>query len=373
MQWKTVVAAGLASVLVAGVAEAQVKEFKYSSWTPPPAPNNRFGSIPYFEAIEKELKGTKDEITFKNFMGAQLFNAFTTLAGVRDGVVDAGVTVPVYNAGELKAHVTLGELQAPTRDGYAVAAASTETLLLNCPECAEDYKRNKSFSLGVYSSAPYRMMCNFDVKSMDDLKGKKTAEGNPMFARFSATLSMGRIQMGPADYLQALQRGTADCVFGPEDWLNAFSLKDAVKTVISDVELGMVPAVSIMTINLSSWAKLSEKQREVFIKHYPDAIMRTVHGYYTDATRGANDAKAKGVKFVSIGDNFKKAWEDFRAKDPEAVIAGAKKRGVGSAEQIVKANLDAIKKWEGIVGKTGRDPAKLAAEMRKEIYAKVKF
>jgi TRAP-type C4-dicarboxylate transport system substrate-binding protein len=370
---KRALLAAAATLLIATSATAQVKEFRYSSWTPPPAPNNRFGSIPYFQAIEKELKGTKDEITFKNYMGAQLFNAFTTLAGVRDGVVDAGVTVPVYNAGELKAHVTLAELQAPTRDGYSVAMASTETMLLNCPDCLADYKKNNSFSLGVYSSAPYFMMCNFDVKSIDDLKGKKSAEGNPMFARFSARLGMARIQMGPADYLQALQRGTADCVYGPKDWLNAFSLKDVVKTVINDTTLGTVPAVSIMTVNINSWSKLSAKQKEVFLKHYPDAVMRTTHGYYTDAERGERDARAKGVKFVDLGAAFKKAWEEFRAGDPATVIEGAKKRGVANAEAIVKANLENLKKWEKIVDEVGPDPVKLTEELRKRVYAKAKF
>ena len=365
-------AAGSAALAVSP-ATAQLKEFRYSSWTPPPAPNNRFGSIPYFEAIEKELKGSPDEVAFKNFMGAQLFNAFTTLAGVRDGAVDAGVTVPVYNAGELKAHAMIGQLQAPTSNGYAVAAASTETLLLECPECVADYAKNNTFSMGVYSSAPYHLMCNFEINSLADLKGKKSAEGNPMFARFSAVLGMSRIQMGPADYLQALQRGTADCVYGPADWLNAFSLKDAVKTMVEDVTLGTVPAVSIMTVNKATWGKMSDKQRAVFLKHYPDAVMRTTHGYYTDAERGKKDALGKGVKFVKLGPDFARAWEDFRKKDPDVVIADAEKNGVANAKKIAGAFIENIRKWEKVVDETGPDPAKLTDELKKRVYSKAKF
>lgn len=369
----TVALAAGSAALSVSPATAQLKEFRYSSWTPPPAPNNRFGSIPYFEAVEKELKGSPDEIAFKNFMGAQLFNAFTTLAGVRDGAVDAGVTVPVYNAGELKAHAMIGQLQAPTSNGYAVAAASTETLLLGCPDCIADYAKNKTFSMGVYSSAPYHLMCNFEVKSMADLKGKKSAEGNPMFARFSAVVGMSRIQMGPADYLQALQRGTADCVYGPADWLNAFSLKDAVKSVVEDVTHGTVPAVSIMTVNKASWDKLSDKQRAAFVKHYPDAVMRTTHGYYTDAERGKKDALAKGVKFVKLGPDFAKAWEDFRKKDPDIVAADAEKSGVANAKKIAGAFIENIRKWEKIVDETGPDPVKLTEELKKRVYSKAKF
>lgn len=371
------VAAALTTTAVmtlwASPATAQLKEFRYSSWTPPPAPNNRFGTVPMFEAIEKELKGTPDELTIRNFMGGQLFNARTTLAGIRDGAVDAGVTVPVYNPGELKAHVTTGGLQQPTRDGYSAAAASSETLMMGCPECVEDYAKNNALTLGVYASAPYYLQCNFDVKSVNDFKGRKSAEGNPMFARFAAKLGMSGVQMGPADYLQALQRGTAECIFGPLDWLNAYSLKDVVKTVIMDEPLGVVPAVSMMTVNRNSWAKLSEGQRNAFLKHMPDAIMRVVHGYYVDEKRGVDDAKGKGVQFVKLGAEYSKMWNDFKVADIDVVIADAKKRGVSNPEQLVKTSIDNLRKWEKIVDGIGQDPNKVADEMRKNIFSKVKF
>ncbi len=362
-----------AMTLWASPATAQLKEFRYSSWTPPPAPNNRFGTVPMFEAIEKELKGTPDEIVFRNFMGGQLFNARTTLAGIRDGAVDAGVTVPVYNPGELKAHVTTGGLQQPTRDGYSAAAASSETLMMGCPECIEDYAKNNSITLGVYASAPYYPQCNFEVKSLADFKGRKSAEGNAMFARFAAKLGMSGVQMGPADYLQALQRGTAECIFGPLDWLNAYSLKDVVKTVIMDAPLGVVPAVSMMTVNKNSWAKLSEGQRKAILKHMPDAIMRVVHGYYVDEKRGVDAAKEKGVQFVKLGADYEKVWNDFKVSDIDVVIEDAKKRGVSNPDQLVKTSVANLRKWEKIVDEIGRDPNKVADEMRARIFDKVKF
>lgn len=52
---------------------------------------------------------------------------------------------------------------------------------------------------------------------------------------------------------------------------------------------------------------------------------------------------------------------------------GARKRGVKTADEIVKANLDNLKKWEKIVDEVGRDPQKVADEMRKHVFDKVKF
>ncbi len=373
MSTKTAIAAALAAALVSFAATTSAKEFKYSSWTPPPAPNNRFGTVPMFQIIEKETKGSKNELTFKNFMGGQLFNAFTTLAGIRDGAVDGGITVPVFNAGELKAHVTFADMQALTRDGYSAAAAGTETLLLNCPECVADYAKFNALSLGVYASAPYYLTCAAEIKTMDDLKGKKSAEGNPMFARWSAELGMSRIQLPPSEYLQALQRGTVDCIFGPLDWLNAFSLKDVAKTVALDVHHGVFPAVSIMTVNKKSWTGLSADQRKIILKNMPSTIMRVVHGYYEDEKRGQDDAAAKGTKFIKLGPEYVKRWEAYKAKELTNAIEAAKKRGSTSAEKIAKANAASLKKWEAIVDKLGRDPQKLAAELEKQVYTKAKF
>jgi TRAP-type C4-dicarboxylate transport system substrate-binding protein len=269
--------------------------------------------------------------------------------------------------------MTLGDMQALLRDGYSAAAANTETLLLDCPQCLADYNKNNAIILGVYSTSPYYMQCAFDVKSMDDLKGKKSAAGSPVFARFAAVLGMTRLQLPPSELLQALQRGTTDCIYGPKDWLFAFSLKDAVKTVIEDITLGTVPAVSMLTINKNSWAKLSPRQREAFLKQMPDAIMRVTHGYYSDEKRGEDEARAKGAKFVKIGPAFAKAWTDFAATEEKTVLEGAKKRGVADAEKLVKTHIANIDKWKGIVDKIGPDPVKLSAELRSRIFDKVKF
>jgi hypothetical protein len=68
-----------------------------------------------------------------------------------------------------------------------------------------------------------------------------------------------------------------------------------------------------------------------------------------------------------------KAWEEFKAGDITTVLEGARKRGVKSADDIVKANLDNLKKWEKIVDEIGQDTKKVADEMRTRIFEKVKF
>jgi TRAP-type C4-dicarboxylate transport system substrate-binding protein len=362
---------GLAAAMVVSVtATASAVTLKYSSWTPPPAPNNHYGTIPLFKQLEQDTNGT---LKFQNFMGAQLFNAFTTLPGISEGAVDAGVTVPVFNAAELKAHTTMGELQALTRDGWSGAGAGTELVLMDCKECIDDYAKMNAISLGVYGGAGYFMQCNDDLTQASDLKGKKLGDGSAVFARFAKQIGMSRIQMGPGDYLQALQRGTVDCIVGPLEWQKGYSLADATKTVIQDVQLGVFATVSLVTFNKNSWDKLSTEHKKAIVNRMPEAIARTVNGYYVNEKEGIALAKKKHVKFVNFGSEFQKMWDDFAKSEPKSIAEAAKGRGAKTADEIVDMSIKALKKWEGIVDKEGQNEAAFAKSLKDHVYDKVKL
>lgn len=340
----TSVVTGLGLLLTALPVAAQ--QFTYSSWTPPPAPNNRLGTVPMFETITEEMAGSQDAITFNNYMGGQLFSAFTTLPALRDGVVDGGIIVPSYNAAELRTHTALGELQALAAEGYAAAAAGTETLLRNCPDCLSEYAGQNVYPLGVYATAPYHLMCNFEVTSMADLQGRRGAEGNPMFNRWAAALGMSRQSLPPNEFQQALQRGSVDCVFAPKDWLVAYSLADVVTSIVNDTSHGVFPAVVMMAVNQNSWDnKLSDAQRDAMTRELPGALMNVVRGYYDDEARGEAAALEQGAVLVDLGDEYANAWTTFQEGERAQVIAAAQARGA-DAEAAVDANIALLAEWE---------------------------
>jgi len=371
------IASGLASALIAMAGDAGAVEWKYSSWTPPMAPNNRAGTVPLFDLITKETKGTPNEMTFKNFMGAQLFNSHTTLAGIRDGAVDAGVIVPQYTAAELKTQTMLGETQPFNRDGWSAAGASNDVLLLSCPECVEDYAKNNALTLGVYAGSPFVLQCAFEPKSMAELRGRKAAGGNPSLSRWASSHGMSTLQMGPADMLQALQRRTADCIFGPKEWLFGYGLKDAVKQVVESQTFGTYAQVALMTVNKNFWTKLTPAQRGIVVKHMPATIARVVNTYLSNDVRGEKEGKERGVKFVKWGADWANAWQAFLTKEPTNIREAAEKRDVKNAEKLIQAQIAAYKKWEGIIDKAGgmanMTEIKFANLLQEHVYSKAKF
>lgn len=363
----------LCAALALGAGPAVAAEFNYSSWTPPPAPNNRLGTVPMFERITEQLAGTEDALTFNNFMGAQLFNSGTTLAGIRDGAVDGGVIVPAYNAAELKTHMTLGETQALINDGYAGAAAATETLLLNCPSCLEEYAEQNVLPMGTYASTPYYLMCNFEVTSLADLQGRRSAEGNPMFNRWAAKLGMSRQSLAPPEMQQALQRGTADCVFAPKDWLVAYSLADVVRSIVDDVPHGAFSAVVMMAMNKDTWEGMTENQREAFRREVPVALMDVTDGYYVDEVRGMEAAAANNIKLVELGEEYARIWAEFQEEEQAEIVAAANARGATTGEEILAANIALLDEWEGIVEELNRDPAAIAERLYERVFTQLPF
>jgi TRAP-type C4-dicarboxylate transport system substrate-binding protein len=211
------------------------------------------------------------------------------------------------------------------------------------------------------------------MNKASDLKGKKLGDGSAVFARFAKKVGMSRIQMGIGDYLQAMQRGTVDCVVGPKEWLFALSLADVTKTIVNDVELGIFATVSLMTVNTNSWAKLSTEHKKAIVDRMPEAIARTVNGYYENEKKGEETARKKNVKFVNFGPEFQKMWDEFAASEPAAIAEAAKGRGAKTADEIVDMSIKALKKWEGIIDDVGSNEAGLAKALREHVYSQVKL
>lgn len=362
--------ATLAFMLSAPPVAAQSTSWKYTSWTAPNSPNNRLGTLPLFENLTKKTNGS---FKVDNFMGGQLFNNRTTLQGVSEGVADAGVIVPAFNAVELKHNAVITDAPALFTDGWAATGAANEALFFGCPECAEDLKKLKVVSLGVYSPGQNYMQCADELKALEDLSGKKLAGVSSMTARWAEVLGQARQQIGPGDLLPALQRRQVDCTMSPLEFLFALSLKDVVRTVI-DRPFGAFPAVHLMLVNQASWGNLSAEHKKALLDEMPDAIARVVAGYNDDEARARKEAMEKGTKFIKLP-AIEEPFAKFVESERKVLVELAKARGVSEETtlRIIDEHLRLTEKWSKLMDKVGRTKEGFAKALRDEVYSKVKF
>jgi TRAP-type C4-dicarboxylate transport system substrate-binding protein len=364
---KTWMMAGIAASLLVG-GSAVAKEWKINSWQPPRSIEGRM-----LEDLAKDLaKATNGSLTAKVFAGGQLFGAGAALSGIRDGAVDAGWIVPTLHAPELKHTIVIQNLLPYTHHPYAAAAAAVETIMVNCPECKDDWTKQNTVYTGGHGATSWNVMCTGQVTTLDDLKGKKIRVTGQSATRLVRALGMVAVNMTPPEMAPALQGGQIDCVVGYKAWLVDYGMLDSVKTVI-DFPLGTYAGLGLLVTNKKSFDAMSAAERKALFDLMPKYIARGVTNYFEQDKSAEDAAKAKGVKFIKAPADFVAAVEKYRASDLPNIANDLKSLGVADPDKLIKNHLAVLEKWVKLVEGTKGDMKAYEALIQKEIYAKVKF
>ncbi|MGI9380878.1 MAG: C4-dicarboxylate TRAP transporter substrate-binding protein [Methyloligellaceae bacterium] len=365
---RTLLLSAALAITATGSSTVGAAEYIYGSWNGPKNAVIKDGVVPYLQAVEKETGGS---LKWKVIAGGQLFGGRAALAGIRDKVADAGgPIIPAFNRKELRAVNVVYDLVNASTSPVVMAGATAETLLLDCPQCTADFAKNNTHFLANYSTTRFNVMCREPVKTVADLKGRKM---RVVGALSRLIKSVGGVPIGgpPTKAVQALQKGSMDCIVGPISWLQSFGLWDITKHVL-DAELALQPTPSSFVVNRNSWKAMSAAERKAHVTHAPMLVANTViKGYMTEDSDVRAAAKKRGIVITRAGAGMEKALSAHKEKELTVVPTSAKDQGVKDPNAIVKAHLENVAKWEKIYAKTGDDPAKFAQALWDEVYSKI--
>lgn len=324
--------------------------------------------IPYFEAVRRDSNGT---LNFKIMPGSQVVNLRSALAGVRDGLVDAGFIIPPFVRKELIHNNIIWDTQFLGSDPIAAAGAAAETILLHCASCRRDYKNYNALYLGGYAGDPQSLMCRTPVKTVADVAGKKI-RGAGASNRWAKAMGGVPIGMAPTEMISALERGAIDCVLGPSAWIMSFGLKDITKHVV-DFPMGTPRAIAAVVVNRDTWRRFTGNQRRAMVRNMPNLIARgTIDGFIRQAKRNRELAKTHGVTYYKGGQDFADLMARFVKKETTVIPAILKKQGARKTKQILALFRRSLKKWQRISReRIAGDPDAFAAALKTEIYGKL--
>jgi len=359
--------AAVVAASVLAVTTAHSKELIYGSWVSPKHPVMS-GSLPHlFKGVEKDTGGA---IKWKMVAGGQLMNGRGTLAGIRDGIADAGMPIPSYTPTDLPATNSVFSTLVFGEDIVAAGGATTEMLMLRCPECLAEIRKNKAVVLGSYSASPFKLMCRNPVRSLAELKGKKVrSSGGGVYLMRAAGATP--VAMSPAKATTALQRGTIDCVLGAPSWLRSYGYQDVAKHILN-YPLGMVGPVLSMYLNRASWNALTTDQKKAHLKYAPRVVAHSVITAYKLRDEAIiASAKKIGVTLHPAGAEFKALVEKRAVAQRAQNIKNATKFGVKNAERIASDFEITLKKWAKLSKEIGSDTVKYEAILKREIYDKL--
>lgn len=350
-------------------AAAQSRPLSYSNYLPPTHATNRYALEPMFKAVEQETGGSL-KITLHP--GGSMVGGKGTISAIRDGMVDGGFIVTVYHQNEIPLNTALTDLAFMVENPLVAMGAVNETVLLNCADCLQEYRKYKTVYMGAYATTPYLMMCKKPVQSLADLKGLKMRAAGTVWGRWATKLGGVPVNIPNSEAYEAIERGQLDCMIGSLAWLQTLSLWDLTKNVI-DLPMGAYLGGAFIAFNDESWKKVKESDRAVFIRHIPTALARLAIGYVKDDHDVVAQARQKNVVIRKPDPAMVSLLQTYRQEEVRNAIEAARERGARNPEAAVDAFLKNLKKWEAIVAKTGDDPVKYEAALREHIYNKVKF
>lgn len=341
-------------------------ELSYGSISPPTHALITDGFQPYADKVKQETGG---KVSFQLFSGGSVVSAKTVLSGIGDGLVSSGYVVDAYIPQVLPNSNLSSDLGVYNKDALSATAAATEYQLLNCPGCLKDMDKAGAVTLGVHSLAPYVLMCKTEVKSLADLKGKKVKTAG-LWGRLTAEFGMTPVNMPVTDIYEGLERGTLDCVLGPEGWLKSYNIWDSVRFVIEE-PLGTWAGGHGMAVNKAAWTALTPDQRAVMLANAPALLTGMTLAYDHEAAIARAEAKKRDITYVATLPGLDAAFQQAREGVRAEAVKKAASRGVQDPEAAAKTYRALLGKWEKIVADAKGDRTKIEAAMKAEIYDKL--
>lgn len=358
-----VVLAALAASAHSDLAVA--KNLVFASPFPPVHALNRYAIGPTIDAINKESGG---ELQFQFVPGGQLFDLRASLPSLGSRVADGSVFLSPMYPNELKSHLVTTDLFLAHDDPLVASAAATETIMRDCKECSEEFKKNGVMFLAGYSTGSYQLMCKNDVKSVSDLKGKKVKVSS-VWGTLVSAMGAVPVNMPAAETVEALERGLIDCQMSSPDWLVSYPGMDEAVKYIVDYGFGIATGMPLFAMNLDSWKSLTTAEKKLILKHVLGAsagIMVT--GYDAYNARARDVIEKRNIKVTDGAAGFGAMMKKFRSVSVENAIARAEERGVANPRAIADAYMKNVAKWDKIVSGIDRTAEAYAKALWDNLY-----
>lgn len=364
---RTIIGAALSAALAVTALPAFARDLVYGSWMGANASTNAITLPQYFDQVKEATGGS---ISWTLVPGGQLASGPGTVDAVKGNLIDAGTTMAPYTPRELPTTNAIFSRTVAGDDVVGTAGAMNELILLNCPECKAEYKRNNAVAFGAYNTTPYLLMCKPDVATVADLKGKKvraSGGGVEIMKLAGAT----PVAMNPAEATSALERGVVDCVMGSLAWLRNYGYMDITKYVM-EFPLGMAGPPLLMYVNRDVWDDMTPAERKAHIDNAASLVATgTITAQMDIDAEVKAAALANGITFHEGGSDFAEVMKRRTDEQEAAIIEVAQSVGVKDVAALLAKYSELLEKWSAISEEVGTDVAKFTEALNREVYSKI--
>lgn len=362
----------MAGVSVATLSAASARELRFAVGLPE-GNYNFAGALDFAETIDATT-----DVTVRPFTMA-LLSLGEIPGGLRDGLADIGYVLFPYFPAEFSEANLVADLALLSTSGTealypgpAMVGASIEYIMLNCPECQNQFRRMNMVYLNGGTTTDYGLVCNTPVPTLADIRGKRIRTGATDQARFVEYFGGTNVALGGNEIYDALNTGNVDCSTNAPENLVSLRYIEIADYFTHQMPGSMFAGQSTASMNRDTWIGLDEDQRRAFLNA---AARLSVVGWNNITERNASGLQA----FIDAGKTvFEPSEEDLAAfnafveQDIEVVRARyVREYGLSNVDEKIELISDLIEKWKGLTNEVGPDIDALTQLYIDEIYSKV--
>ena len=368
--WRNTASAGiLLAASFLAQAQAQAKEYTFSSFLQPDHLQTVYAHVPWIEAIKERTKG---EVTFKLYTGGSILPGVGVLKGLAQGVADGGFVTAGYVPAEMPLWNVIGDMGWQVPDDFVVALAATEFGLMDKYGMV-DWVKNHVVYLGTTSTPIYHYMCKGQPKNLADFKGLRIRTPGNVWARFAEYIGAVPVNLPFTEVYTGLERRALDCGnLDPTLLIEGAKVGEVIDSV-NLLKMGPFFSQATWTFNEKFWGALTTEQRKIIFEESARSIVRyQVEQTNTVIARNVEGAKKKGIKFNEPGADLQAAYDKFVAGGLGGLKDIAKQRNVPDYEEGLAHFTALVDKWNGLIAKVDRnDKEALYKLVMTEIYDKL--
>jgi TRAP-type C4-dicarboxylate transport system substrate-binding protein len=295
---------------------------RVADWTSGDAATGLYGEAMegWAQRIEEATDGL---VTAEFYYGTSLLTATDALPGLSDGVADIAVINSVYYPAELPVGTWMASLGAngtgsivhDTGAGSATAFEWSQSF----EPLQEEWEAHNLHPLVTVSSAPYPLICNTPVETLDDAQGLLARSSGAAWTPTIEALGMTTVNIAYNEIYEGLQRGVVDCIT-----INANQLVSSM--TVKDVAPYYHP------VTFSMWQATNFMMNDDVWESFPVELQRIMA---EEAGQAAHDIMNRFIELEALAGA---AFEDGSATivdAPELQAAADESR-----EQILAAMVD---------------------------------
>lgn len=231
----------------------------------------------------------------------------------------------------------------------------------------DDWRKNGVIFGGSYSTPIYWFICRTEVRTADDIRGKRVRMPGGGWARFGQALGITSVNVPSNEIYTAFERGSVDCTCSdPTHLISGATLLEVAKSVTM---LTMSPFYAGVTYayNPDFWAGLTPDQRRILFNESAHAMATMQVEYEAEVTRAIEAAKARGITFIEPDASLQKAYDDWVAAGVggKAEIARST-HGIADPEALYASFQPYVDKWTKLMEGVDRTDVEAVAEVVRE-------